>query len=56
MNNLWQAPTLLLDMVPNAGQQALMLNMAFKRTWADLSMIAPEELDLNTLGHYTAAR
>ncbi|MCA9918655.1 MAG: response regulator [Anaerolineales bacterium] len=53
MNNLWQAPTLLLDMVPNAGQQALMLNMAFKRTWADLSMIAPEELDLNTLSAIT---
>ncbi|MBK7895402.1 MAG: response regulator [Candidatus Promineifilaceae bacterium] len=53
LNNLWHTPTLLLDLVPNAGQQALLLNMSFKRTWADLNMISPDELDLNTLSAIT---
>lgn len=53
LNALWKSPTLLLDMVPNAGQQALMLNMSLKRTWADLGAIPPEELDLNTLSAIT---
>lgn len=50
---LWHSPTLLLDMVANAGQQALMLNMSLKRTWGDLGMIPPDELDLNTLSAIT---
>lgn len=49
LQGLWQYATLLLDMVPNAGQQAMMLNMPVKRSWADLNMIPPQELDLNTL-------
>lgn len=53
LNGLWQTPTLLIDMVANAGQQALMLNMSLKRTWADMGMIPPEELDLNTLSAIT---
>jgi len=53
LNGLWKSPTLLIDMVPNAGQQALMLNMSLKRTWADLGMIPPDELDLNTLSAIT---
>jgi pilus assembly protein CpaE len=53
LNSLWQVPTLLIDLVPNAGQQALMLNMSFKRSWADLSMISPQELDLNTFSAIT---
>ena len=53
LNALWQTPTLLIDMVPNAGQQALMLNMSLKRTWADVGTIPPEELDLNTLSAIT---
>lgn len=53
LNALWKNPTLLLDMVPNAGQQALMLNMSLKRTWADLGNIPSEELDLNTLAAIT---
>ena len=53
LNALWKSPTLLLDVVPNAGQQALMLNMSLKRTWADLGMIPAEELDLNTLSAIT---
>lgn len=53
LNALWQSPTLLLDMVANAGQQALMLNMSLKRTWGDLGLIPPNELDLNTLSAIT---
>lgn len=53
LNGLWKSPTLLIDVVPNAGQQALMLNMSLKRTWADLGMIPPDELDLNTLSAIT---
>ncbi|MCA9946892.1 MAG: response regulator [Anaerolineales bacterium] len=53
LNALWKNPTLLLDMVPNAGQQALMLNMSLKHSWANLGMIPPEELDLNTLSAIT---
>ena len=49
LHTLWQNATLMLDMVPNAGQQALMLNMSLKRTWADLGTIPPEELDINML-------
>ena len=53
LNALWQNSTLLLDMVPDAGQQAMMLNMSLKRTWADLGMIPPQELDQNTLSAIT---
>jgi pilus assembly protein CpaE len=53
LNALWKNSTLLLDMVANAGQQALMLNMSLKRTWADLGMIPTEELDINTLSAIT---
>ncbi|GJM41201.1 MAG: transcriptional regulator [Ardenticatenaceae bacterium] len=53
LQNLWQNATLLMDMVPNAGQQAMMLNMPVKRTWADLKMIPPEELDMNTISAIT---
>ncbi|WP_420642052.1 response regulator [Candidatus Leptofilum sp.] len=53
LRSLWQNATLLMDMVPNAGQQAMMLNMPVKRTWADLNMIPPEELDVNTLSAIT---
>jgi pilus assembly protein CpaE len=49
LHSLWQNATLILDLVPNAGQQALMLNMSLKRTWADLGTIPPEELDINML-------
>ncbi|RMG97801.1 MAG: response regulator [Chloroflexi bacterium] len=46
LNNLWQVPTLLLDMALTAGQIALMLNKPLKHTWADLSEFGPEELDV----------
>jgi pilus assembly protein CpaE len=45
LNNLWNTPTLLMDLVLTAGQVALMLNTPLKRTWADLTRIAAAELD-----------
>lgn len=43
--NLWQSPTVLLDMVPNAGQVALMLNKPLKRTWANLAQMETNDMD-----------
>ncbi len=37
MTSLWEKPTLLIDLVLNAGQAALMLNESQKRTWTDLA-------------------
>ncbi len=49
LTTMWQAPTLLMDMVLSSGQIALMLNSPLKRTWSDLSSIQPEELDIEVL-------
>lgn len=49
LQSLWQRPTLLLDMVFTAGQVALMLNKAPKRTWADLSRYSTHEIDLDAV-------
>ncbi len=46
---LWEAPTLLLDLVPAAGQIALMLNMPLKRTWADLIDHSAADIDSELL-------
>jgi pilus assembly protein CpaE len=46
---LWDAPTLLLDLVLMAGQVALMLNWSLKRTWADIAHVDPAELDFELL-------
>jgi len=46
---LWEKPTLLVDLVFNAGQIALMLNTPLKRTWADLARFSPADLQQETL-------
>ena len=46
---LWDTPALLMDLALLAGQVALMLNSPLKRTWADISRIKPEELEINVL-------
>jgi pilus assembly protein CpaE len=46
---LWENPTLLIDLVLIAGQSALMLNTTLKRTWADLSGFSPAELEMEIL-------
>ncbi|MCS7010952.1 MAG: response regulator [Anaerolineales bacterium] len=50
---LWNLPTILLDLNLVAGQVALMLNSTIKRTWADLSQIPPDELDMSVLSSVT---
>jgi pilus assembly protein CpaE len=47
---LWKRPAILLDLTMTAGQVALMLNMALRRTWADIARFTPEELDLESIG------
>jgi pilus assembly protein CpaE len=49
LSALWREPTLLLDLTMTAGQVALMLNMALKRTWADLAHYPANELDMDAL-------
>jgi pilus assembly protein CpaE len=49
LNNLWAAPTLLIDLVLMAGQVALMLNMPLKRTWADLAGYVANDVDTDLL-------
>ncbi|MCP4139964.1 MAG: response regulator/pilus assembly protein [Chloroflexi bacterium] len=45
MQELWQKPTLLLDLATTAGQVALMLNAPLKRTWADLARFSAGNID-----------
>jgi pilus assembly protein CpaE len=47
LSGLWGKQTILLDMVLTAGQVALMLNSSLRRTWADLTSLKPQELDIN---------
>ncbi|HEY9077845.1 MAG TPA: response regulator [Anaerolineaceae bacterium] len=53
---IWKTPTMLLDLVMNAGQVALMLNASLRRTWTDICQVKPEELELEILhsiiGHH----
>ena len=49
MYNLWQKPTILLDLAMTAGQVALMLNEPLKRTWADLARFSAEDIDLEAI-------
>jgi pilus assembly protein CpaE len=49
LRGLWQSSTMLMDMVFTAGQVALMLNRAPKRTWADLSRYSSTQIDLEAV-------
>ncbi|MBI5304028.1 MAG: response regulator [Chloroflexi bacterium] len=46
---LWDGKTAMLDLVTTSGQDALMLDMPLRRTWADIAAIAPNELDWEAL-------
>ena len=46
---LWDGKTILLDLVTSSGQDALMLDVPLRRTWADIVGIAPSELDWTAL-------
>ena len=42
---IWGESVVLVDMVLNMGQSALMLNLPLRNTWADLGSIPPAEID-----------
>lgn len=46
---LWEKPTILLDMAMTAGQVALMLNAPLKRTWTDLARFNAENIDIEAV-------
>jgi pilus assembly protein CpaE len=47
--SLWPHSTMLLDLTMTSGQIALMLNKTLRRTWADISLFNPGELDIDIL-------
>jgi len=49
LRGLWNAPTIIVDGVQTSGQVALMLNTPLNLTWANLSHIAPEDLDMHAM-------
>ena len=48
LQQLWGQRTLLMDMAFVNGQDALMLDVPLKNTWADLGRIAADEIDKDT--------
>ncbi len=42
---LWNCPTVLVDLSLMAGHSALMLNLAQRNTWADVAHLAVDEID-----------
>jgi pilus assembly protein CpaE len=51
--SLWPHTTILLDLMMTSGQIALMLNKTLRRTWADVSLFQPGELDITLLNSIT---
>src|SRR6266508_2336677 len=51
--SLWPHSTMLLDLTMTSGQVALMLNKTLRRTWADISLFNPGELDIDLLNSVT---
>lgn len=52
-HSLWRLPTIVLDLTLVAGQVALMLNSTLRRTWANLSNVPANELDMSSLESIT---
>lgn len=42
---LWNAPTVLVDLVLTAGQTALMFNLPYRRSWGNLARLPIEEIE-----------
>jgi pilus assembly protein CpaE len=58
---LWDKPTVLVDLVFTAGQSSLFMNIPLKKTWADLVYIPDNDIDIDLLEilllpHTTGAR
>ncbi len=50
---LWDVPTLLLDLDAVAGQISLMLDYPLKQTWADLTAYSPDQINIDILRSIT---
>jgi pilus assembly protein CpaE len=48
-SQLWDTPTLLADMALVNGQDALMMNLTLRNTWADLGYLKPDEIEPDNL-------
>jgi pilus assembly protein CpaE len=46
---LWNQPSVLVDLALNAGQCALMFNLPFRRSWENLATIPASEIDSNVV-------
>jgi len=46
---LWNKPTVLVDMVLTSGHSALTMNLPLRNTWANLADIALEDIDIQLL-------
>ncbi|MBN1536927.1 MAG: response regulator [Anaerolineales bacterium] len=49
LTQLWSQPCVLVDLALNAGQSALMFNLPFRRSWENLAVIPPAEIDIHVL-------
>jgi pilus assembly protein CpaE len=47
LTQLWNQPSILVDLALNAGQSALMFNLPFRRSWENLASIPAKEIDIN---------
>jgi len=55
LTQLWQSPTILMDMVMVYGQVALMLNKSMKRSWGDVSGYNEADFDDEVLDEITSS-
>jgi len=51
LRQLWEQPTVLVDLALTCGQSAVMLNLPLHNTWGDLGTIPVEELELEVVEH-----
>jgi pilus assembly protein CpaE len=48
---IWQLPTVLLDLTLIGGHDAVMLNLPLRNTWADLGNLPPSEIEMEQVEH-----
>jgi pilus assembly protein CpaE len=49
LTQLWNQPSVLVDLALTAGQSALMFNLPFRRSWENLASIPAAEIDKNVV-------
>jgi pilus assembly protein CpaE len=48
---IWQLPAVLLDLALIGGQDAVMLNLPLRHSWADLGNLNPSEIEMEHIEH-----